>query len=173
METAFGVSPWALWNLPCTYALLIEDMAVLDPGSPLIQTGRDGARANLLEIRGTTPAPYELQDIPHGAIQIVPYRSSTGLGDRRVIVYLPPGYDSRKSKRYPALYLLGGSGDTEMEWTSVGRAHWIADSLIHEGRARPMILVMPNGHPAPPGRARWGWSAREDRSRSVKPEFRS
>ena len=62
-----------------------------------------------------------------------------------MVIYTPPGYEKDASVRYPALYLLHGSGDSEMAWTQVGRAQSIADNLIAKKRARPMILVMPNG----------------------------
>ena len=61
-----------------------------------------------------------------------------------MVVYTPPGYSSRK--KYPVLYLLHGSGDTERSWTETGRADVIADNLIAAGQLRPLIIVMPNSH---------------------------
>jgi enterochelin esterase family protein len=67
--------------------------------------------------------------------------------DRRMTVYTPAGYES-SSRRYPVLYLLHGMGGDEEAWTSLGRAAEILDNLIAEGRAEPMIVVMPNGNAA-------------------------
>ena len=65
---------------------------------------------------------------------------------RSIWVYTPPGYEAATA-RYPTLYLLHGSGDTEMSWVEVGRANMILDNLIAAGKAKPMIVVMPYGRP--------------------------
>ena len=43
------------------------------------------------------------------------------------------------------LYLLPGGGD-EDAWVTMGRANMILDNLIAAGKAKPMIVVMPNGN---------------------------
>jgi enterochelin esterase family protein len=79
-------------------------------------------------------------------VSILQYES-TALGvPRTAWVYTPPGYNDRKD-RYPVLYLLHGAGDTENGWVMTGRANQILDNLIADGRARPMVVVMPLGHP--------------------------
>jgi enterochelin esterase-like enzyme len=90
-------------------------------------------------------------DVPHGAVSRIEYWSGS-LGQKRVAtVYTPPGY-MNGSERYPVLYLVHGAGDSHDSWTSVGRAHLILDNLIAEGKAKPMIVVMPFGHtPDRPG----------------------
>jgi enterochelin esterase family protein len=60
-------------------------------------------------------------------------------------VYTPPGYDLN-SGRYPVFYLLHGSGDSDDAWSTVGRAGFIMDNLIADGKAKPMVVVMPAGH---------------------------
>jgi enterochelin esterase-like enzyme len=83
--------------------------------------------------------------IPHGAVSVIEY-SSTSIGaKRRAHVYTPPGY-MNGTKRLPVLYLVHGAGDSDDAWTSVGRAHYILDNLIASGKAEPMIVVMPAGH---------------------------
>lgn len=85
------------------------------------------------------------QDVPHGAVSKIEYWSRS-LGQKRVAtVYTPPGYMSG-TDRYPVLYLVHGAGDSYDSWTSVGHANLILDNLIAEGKARPMIVVMPFGH---------------------------
>ena len=63
---------------------------------------------------------------------------------RHVLVYLPPDYEEHPARRYPVLYLLGGSGELASTWNIDGRAGFIADNLIAEGKALPMIIAMPN-----------------------------
>ena len=66
-----------------------------------------------------------------------------------MIIYTPPGYEKDASKKYPTLYLLHVTTDTEETWTKVGRANIILDNLINEGKAPPMIIVMPYGRAYP------------------------
>lgn len=63
--------------------------------------------------------------------------------ERRYSVYLPEGYDS-SSRLYPVLYLLHGAGGNETNWIQLGEVCRIADQEIDEGRATPMIIVMPD-----------------------------
>jgi enterochelin esterase family protein len=65
-------------------------------------------------------------------------------------VYTPPGYDNG-SERYPIFYLLHGAGDSDDAWSTVGRAGFIMDNLIADGKAKPMVVVMPAGHTAARG----------------------
>jgi len=50
---------------------------------------------------------------------------------------------------YPVLYLLHGFSDNARGWTDVGRAHTILDNLIAQGKAKPMLVVMPLGYGVP------------------------
>lgn len=85
------------------------------------------------------------QPVPHGAMAIVHYRSPVFPSLRRMHVYTPPGYAPEKGP-YPVLYLLHGGGDSDENWSTVGRAGFILDNLIAAGKAKPMIVVMPAGH---------------------------
>lgn len=84
---------------------------------------------------------------PQGSVSQRWYASSfrEDMKQRRLSVYLPPGYDADESARYPVLYLLHGTGGDEMSWLTEGRLANIMDSMIVEGRCEPMIVVMPNG----------------------------
>jgi enterochelin esterase family protein len=80
--------------------------------------------------------------------------ASKSVGKRRgLVVYTPPGYDQELSGHYPVLYLFHGAGDNEGTWTAIGRAHWIADNLLAQGKCRRMIVVMTDGHAQAPGAA--------------------
>ena len=82
----------------------------------------------------------------HGTVQAIWYPSEIlKQGGRRMYIYTPPGYEASKAK-YPVLYLLHGGGGDEGDWTTAGRANVILDNLIALGKAKPMIVVMPNGN---------------------------
>jgi enterochelin esterase family protein len=109
------------------------------------------AIAGYVHIPGTPPEAWDPRKVPHGAIEQRWYDSrSLGLF-RSVYVYTPPEYD-RGSATYPVLYLLHGSGGTEAAWTMDGLANVILDNLIADGKVKPMIVVMPFGHPEASGR---------------------
>lgn len=83
------------------------------------------------------------ESVPHGKIDTVLYRSTTVGNTRKAIVYTPPGYSGKK--KYPVLYLLHGIGGTEKEWLTNAQPQTILDNLYADGKAEPMIIVMPNG----------------------------
>jgi len=100
---------------------------------------------NIFIIGGGQADLYKVNDVPHGTVARRWY-DSPGLNmDRRITIYTPPGYESGKEK-YPVLYLLHGAGGDEEAWTTLGREAQIMDNLIAQGKAKPMIVVMPNGN---------------------------
>jgi enterochelin esterase family protein len=130
-----------LWG----YWFMVDGVKALDPNNG--ETQRDGVRYdNLLMIAGPEDDLWDFKDVPHGTVQRIWYPSPTLKQDRRrMYVYTPPGYETSKIK-YPVLYLLHGMGGDEDAWTVMGRAPIILDNLIAQGKAKPMILVMPNGN---------------------------
>jgi enterochelin esterase family protein len=99
-------------------------------------------------VPGQTPEAWEVRQVPHGTIQLRWYDSRSLGVLRSVYVYTPPDYE-RGDTSYPVLYLLHGSGGVEASWSFDGLAHVILDNLIADGKAKPMIIVMPFGHPEP------------------------
>jgi enterochelin esterase family protein len=85
------------------------------------------------------------RNVPHGAVSEVNYYSTVLGKFRKMHVYTPPGYE-RSSKKHPVLYLMHGANESDDSWHSVGRVSFILDNLIADGKAVPMIVVMPNGH---------------------------
>jgi len=63
--------------------------------------------------------------------------------ERNFAVYLPPDYESSQ-RSYPVLYLLHGAGDDHTGWVQFGEVLHITDKAIKEGKATPMIIVMPD-----------------------------
>jgi len=94
-----------------------------------------GERAELLKTR----------QVAHGTLLKQWYTSSLNQAQRRMTVYTPPGYEQGKTN-YPVLYLLHGMGGDEDAWSELGRISQIMDNLIAQGRIKPMLVVMPNGH---------------------------
>ncbi len=82
-------------------------------------------------------------DIPHGKLEMIEYESKTVGTTRKMNVYTPPGYSTEK--KYPVLYLLHGIGGDETEWQRFATPDMLFDNLIADGKAVPMIVVMPNG----------------------------
>ncbi|MBL8889615.1 MAG: esterase family protein [Planctomycetaceae bacterium] len=82
-------------------------------------------------------------DIPRGKLEIVSYDSATVGTTRKMNVYTPPGYSIEQE--YPVLYLLHGIGGDETEWERFATPDVLFDNLIADGKAVPMIVVMPNG----------------------------
>jgi len=133
-----------------SYTFLVDGVRTLDPANPQLKLGRV-ATASSVEVPGTPAMPWEMRDVPHGAITTLTYHSTAAGDQRRVTIYTPPGYRPDQATKLPVLYLLHGNGETESGWVHYGRAHLIADSLLAEGRMQPMLIVMPKGHTYPPG----------------------
>jgi len=126
-----------------SYAFLVDGVKTLDPKNPTIKQGVAGLD-NMFFVPGKEAQFEENQKVPHGEVRQVWYQSSTLDGQRRMHIYTPPGYDASK-ERYPVLYLLHGGGDEDSGWSTIGRAGFILDNLIAEKKAKPMLVVMPNG----------------------------
>jgi len=101
--------------------------------------------AGYVHITGSTPQAWDPRPVPHGTVHQHWYNSKTLGMFRSVVVYTPPGYEEAKES-YPVLYLLHGSGGDEGSWVNDGLANIILDNQIADGRAKPMIVVMPFGH---------------------------
>jgi enterochelin esterase-like enzyme len=91
------------------------------------------------------PAGFNAQrdNIAHGKLEMVEYDSKSVGARRKMLVYTPPGYSA--DEKYPVLYLLHGIGGDETEWKRFADPHLLLDNLLADGKAVPMIVVMPNG----------------------------
>ena len=129
-----------------TYNIVVDGVTMLDPSN--VQVQRDGSRyMNALLVPGDYADLYAECSKP-GNVEHVWYYSAENGMTRRMYVYTPAGYDrNNKSVKYPVLYLLHGGGGDEDAWSTLGRTCQILDNLIAQGKAKPMIVVMPNGNP--------------------------
>jgi enterochelin esterase family protein len=153
------------------YSLVVDGLTIPDPGNVRLKPQRSPT-TSILEIPGNPPLLHDFWDVPHGTVRLHQYRSSSLGVVRRLRVYTPPGYDQHPQTRYPVLYLFHGSGDNEATWTELGRAHLILDNLISQKKAKPMLIVMPDGHAVPPssgGRGRSFEAFELDLLESVQP----
>lgn len=132
-----------------SYSFIVDGVRVIDPKNAMIKQGVTSLDSLFL-LPGAEAAFEDNQAVPHGEIRKVWYQSSTLGTQRRMHIYFPPGYEGGK-ERYPVFYLLHGGGDEDSGWSAIGRAGFILDNLIAAKKARPMIVVMPNGSlPRPP-----------------------
>jgi enterochelin esterase family protein len=123
------------------YWLTVDGVKMCDPNNTY--TGQANMPPfSMLWVHGDGPSFYDAKDVPHGTIHWQYYHSSVTNGERKILVYTPPGYDPKK--KYPVLYLMGGSGDLAETWYMHGQVNFIMDNLIAEGKAKPMIIAMPN-----------------------------
>ncbi len=145
--------PGGLWTVTLgplppeiyAYHFLVDGLSITDPYNFWLQQSSIWGNSSLLDVPGAKPAAYEPQDNPHGAVTRRWFYSKILGSFQPVEIYTPPDYFHNRLVRYPVLYLLHGYGDHEIGWTEVGRANYIADNLIAQGRTRPMIMVMPLG----------------------------
>lgn len=132
------------------YTFVIDGAEVSDPGSHAFFGG--GKHASAVEVPEPGSTWYSIQDVPHGQVREIWYYSKVTGGWRHALVYLPPDYDTQTRQRYPVLYLQHGGGEDETGWIRQGRANFILDNLIAEGKCKPMIVVMAYGYARRAGR---------------------
>lgn len=130
-----------------TYDFFVDGVKTLDPKNPWYKEGENGL-SNLFEVPGKEAVYAAIKNVPHGKVEMVWFPSAVLNNTGRMHVYTPPGYEKMKEK-LPVLYLQHGGGDNDATWTTVGRANFILDNLLAEGKIKPMVVVMPMGHPAP------------------------
>jgi enterochelin esterase family protein len=130
------------------YSFWVDSVQTADPNNTYI-FANERFKRSIVDIPGDQPLIHSLQNVPHGKITYCYYKSTTLGTTRPLLVYTPPGFEHNGNKKYPVLYLIHGGSDTEETWTKVGRANLIADNLIAQGKAKPMIIVMPYGNVRP------------------------
>jgi len=126
------------------YHFTVDSVRTVDPANA--NAIRDvGDISNVFLIEDGIADQYRVNDVPHGSVTYRWYDSPGNNKMRKLAVYTPPGYEN-STEKYPVLYLLHGVGGDEEAWLGSGRESQIMDNLIAQGKARPMIVVMPNGN---------------------------
>lgn len=127
-----------------SYSFLVDGIRTNDANNPY--AFRNAAALTNVFIVGNGRADlYKTNDVSHGSVTHCWYPSAGLKMNRRLTVYTPAGYE-QSTEKYPVLYLLHGAGGDEDSWAAHGRAVQILDNLIAQGKAKPMIVVMPNGN---------------------------
>jgi enterochelin esterase-like enzyme len=111
----------------------------------ILFTSAGGAQTEAQRMFPNAPPGFDVrtEGIAHGRVERIEYESTITGNKRPAVVYTPPGYSARQE--YPVLYLLHGLGANATTWTADLAADHILDNLIADGKATPMIVVMPNG----------------------------
>jgi len=165
---AMGKDASGLWSVTTTplkpdlysYKFAVDGLEIVDPGArEFVPNLFD--QGGLFTVPGSPSEPWEETDVPHGTVRHRFYRSKILNGESDFYVYTPPNFDVKAISTYPVLYLLHGYSDMANAWTVMGRANFILDNLIAQGKARPMIVVMPLGYGAPKVLER-GWKLEHD-----------
>ena len=129
------------------YFFNVDGVRLTDPSNPQVKIGYVTTTTNsLVTVPGDGPAFYDVQDVPHGEIRTLIYKSKSNNANRELTVYVPPGYDDARNKRYPVLYLLHGFANDHHSWHRYGRANDILDNLIAQKKTEPFLVVMPLGY---------------------------
>jgi enterochelin esterase family protein len=134
-----------------SYSFTVDGVRTVDPKNATIKQGINSLDS-MFFLPGKEASFQDNRPVPHGEVRKVWYSSRTLGMQRRMHVYTPPGYDSSKDQ-YPVFYLLHGGGDEDSGWSTVGRAGFILDHLLADKKARPMLVVMPNGSLPRPARS--------------------
>ncbi len=132
------------------YSFLADGQPRLDPENYDIVPNIAFPASNALFIPGAQPQLWAETSVPHGALHLHRFTSRVALGlpadQEQVAVYTPPGYDPSAPKAYPVLYLLHGWSEIATSWANEGRANFILDNLLAQGKIKPMVVVMPLGY---------------------------
>ena len=130
------------------YQFNLDGCKITDPGNDMPRPRRQ-VDTSLLLVPGTPPDFLDVQNGAHGTVHDETYYSTTLGKNRQVLVYTPPSYN-RSHAPLPVLYLYHGFGNTRYSWVTEGRLAQILDNLLAEGKAVPMVVVVPEAHALPP-----------------------
>jgi enterochelin esterase family protein len=134
--------PAGVWE----YSFIVDGVTMIDPSNPSLKPQRNPS-SSILHIPGSPLNAWDFQDVPHGTVHRHDFLGRAAGHPLEMWVYTPPGYKADAKTVYPQLVLQHGSGDNQKTWVEHGKAHWILDNLIATGKAKPMIVMMLDGHP--------------------------
>ena len=134
-QPAVKENPNGVWNItvkdvnPGTYRyhFVVDGINVYDPKGPLAN------ETSAIAVIGDGNEFDAMKDVPHGAMAQRYYHSKALNTTRRLHVWTPAGYENSKEK-LPVFYLIHGGGDSDNCWPTVGRAGFILDNLLAEGK---------------------------------------
>jgi len=144
---------WSLTTAPLEpdfyeYGFIVDGVTLMDTSNPLVKLNLLNNQSEV-HVPGPASLPWEVNDVPRGVLHHHFYKSTAIGGAEDFYVYTPPNYDARAKTTYPVLYLLHGYSDDASGWLTGGQVNVIMDNLIAQGKAKPMLVVMPTGYGAP------------------------
>jgi enterochelin esterase family protein len=154
-DTAMQKSGDGIWSVTVgpldpemyVYYFMVDGVRLTDPSNPQVKIGYvTTTTTSLLTVPGDAPQFYDVQNVPHGELRTLLYASKSNGVTRELTVYVPPGYDQARSRRYPVLYLLHGFANDHHSWHRYGRANDILDNLLAQKKIAPFLVVMPLGY---------------------------
>ncbi len=128
-----------------SYDFMVDGLKVVDPKNIQVKEGA-GGYSNLVEVPGKESDYQAIKNVPHGRLTKVWFYAESLGAMSRVHIYTPPGYE-KMTEKLPVLYLQHGGGDNDASWATAGRANFILDNLLADGKIKPMVVVMPYGNP--------------------------
>ena len=128
-----------------TYQFKSRRQRLIDPNNADSIRISDGKRSVFI-IPGSHLIDLCLTDSLHGKTELCQYMDTISGKKRNILIYLPPQYDNT-NRIFPVLYLLHGLDGNEQSWRERGRVLQLVDKLIQQGKAEPMVIVMPDANP--------------------------
>jgi enterochelin esterase-like enzyme len=125
------------------YTFTVDGVKGADPGNNNANAWAPVPSGSLLFVPGK---PWSNLSTQHGAVAKHSYQSAIIGAPETYYVYTPANYDRQRKQAYPVMVLLHGLGDTAEAWIVQGGANLTLDSLIADGKAIPMIVVIPAGY---------------------------
>jgi enterochelin esterase-like enzyme len=125
------------------YSFSVDGVTISDPANGWVFPSMQSSPQSAVRVPGAEEEFLEIKPVPHGDVRIIYFNAESVGKVCRMHIYCPPGYDSGKDS-YPVLYLTHGAPEDDDSWITIGMANIIMDNLIAQGKAKPMIIVMPS-----------------------------
>jgi enterochelin esterase-like enzyme len=108
-----------------------------EPVADPLNKRRDPDGRSLVELPGAPAQPWyaKRSDVPHLKLEEHRFKSETLRNERKISVYIPPGY-SAAARPYPVLFLFDGEDPDGLVFAS-----WTIENLIADRRIPPLVVV--------------------------------
>jgi enterochelin esterase-like enzyme len=127
------------------YSFDVDGLSTLDPSNTRFSSAYRRIGQNLVLVPGDMPWT-PLANALRGVVSRHVFQSKIANDERDFFVYTPPNYDFRRKQPYPVLYLHHGWLQDTNAWLEDGAANVTLDTLINQGKAVPMVVVMPHAY---------------------------
>lgn len=128
-----------------TYSFDVDGLSTVDPSNTRFSSPYRRIGQNTVLVPGDMPWT-PLPKVPRGVVSQHVFQSKLANDERDFYVYTPPNYDAKRSQSYPVLYLHHGWQQDTRAWLDDGAANVTLDTLINQGKAVPMVVVMPHAY---------------------------